>query len=170
MKILSFEILYIFFNFQILKFFETWTLIFFGKSWPPTNGISTPYLWYFDPSTHGISTPLPMVFWPLYLWYTLNPLPMVFWPPYPWYMTPLPMVYRPPYPWYFDPPTHGILTPLSMVYRTPYPWYFAYLLIRNEKGQNTIQVGGSVFNKRGQYTMGVKIPYDIGIRDLCNVL
>jgi hypothetical protein len=61
-------------------------------------------------------------------------------------LTPLPMVI-----W---PAIHGILTPLPMVYRTPYPWYFdppAYLLIRNEGGQNTtgvqftIQGGGVSF-------------------------
>ena len=42
-----------------------------------------------------------------------------------------------PYTWYFDPRTYGI--------STPYAWYFdppAYLLIRNEWGQNTIQGGG----------------------------
>ena len=57
MKFLSFEILYIIFNFEILKFFETFELsIFFGKIWPPTDGISSPlpieyrppYTWYFD--------------------------------------------------------------------------------------------------------------------------
>ena len=68
MKFLSFEILYIFFNFQILKLLN---LIFFLEHFdllpmvypppypsyigPPTYGILTP-------PTHGISTPLPMLF------------------------------------------------------------------------------------------------------------
>ena len=87
MKLLSFEILYIFLIFKFSNFLKLMKLNFFlGKFVPPTNGISTPlpmkyrppYLWYIDPPTHGISTPLPMV-------------------------------YRPPYLWYFDPPpTHGI--------------------------------------------------------------
>ena len=49
----------------------------------PTLGLSTPYPWYFDPSTPGISTALPMVFWSPYPWYIdpsihgiLTPLPM----------------------------------------------------------------------------------------------
>ena len=71
------------------------------------------------------------------------------------------MVYRPT--------THGILTPLPMVFwspthgtSTPYPWYFdplsmvfwppAYLLIRNEGGQNTMGVQFTI--QGGQYTMG----------------
>ena len=71
----------------------------------PTNGISTPYLWYIDP--------LPIVY--LYPTHCIST-------PYPLYIYTLPMVYRsPPYPWYFDPPTHGTLTPLPMVYRPPYP-------------------------------------------------
>ena len=150
MKFLSFEILYIFFNFQILKCFEIFELwIFFRKFWPPTDGISTslpmeywtPYPWYFDPPIHGISTPLPMIYWT-------------------------------PYPWYIDSRIHGILTPLPIKYRPPYTWYFdlpAYLLIRN--GGFNLQYRGSVFNKgvqytmdvnrpRVQFTMGFKIPYD----------
>jgi hypothetical protein len=71
---------------------------------------------------------------------------------------------------------YGILTPLFMVF-----WLSAYLLIRNEGSQNTMGVqfttqgGGSVFNKvgqytmnenwpRDQYTMGVGILYDTGIK------
>ena len=113
----NFEILWnskkiIFFNFQILIFFETFKLwIFFGKFWPPTD---------------GISIPLPMEYRPPYPWY-IDPPPMVFWPPYPWYidppthgiLTPQSMVYWPPYPWYIDPLTHGIANPLPMGYRTP---------------------------------------------------
>ena len=120
----------------------------------------------------SILTPLAMVYRPSYLWYfdppiygILNPLPMVFWPPYPWYI---------------EPPTNGNLTPLSMVYWPPTHdiWTPVNLLIRNEGGQNIMGVqftiqGGSDFNKRGQYgmdenwpmgqyTMGVKIPYDTG--------
>ena len=94
----------------------------------------TPYPRYFDPPTHGISTPLPMVIWP--------PLSMVYWPP-----------------------THDIWTPVN-------------LLIRKEGGQNTMGVqftiqGGQILIRggqyamdenwsMGQYTMGVKIPYDTG--------
>ena len=59
------------------------------------HGISTPYLWYFDPPTHGILTPLPMVYRPPYPWY--------FDPPIHGISTPIPMVY-------------GISTPLSMEY------------------------------------------------------
>jgi hypothetical protein len=69
----NFEILYNFFNFEILKLLNFKFL--------------TPYRWYIDPPTHGISTPLPMVFWPPYPWY-IDPLPMVFWTPYPWYIDP----------------------------------------------------------------------------------
>jgi hypothetical protein len=69
----NFEILYIFFNFQIFKFFKTFE--------PPTDGISTPlpmvywppYPWYIEPLTYDISTPISMVFWP--------PLPIEYWPP-----------------------------------------------------------------------------------------
>jgi hypothetical protein len=56
MKFLNFEILYIFFNFQILYFD------------PPTMVYRPPYPWYFDPPAHGILTPLPMVYQTL-LWY-----------------------------------------------------------------------------------------------------
>ena len=78
MKLLSFEILYIFFNFQIFKFF--------GENFdPPTDGISThlpmeyrpPYPWYIELPTYGILTPYP--------WYIdtptngmLTPLSMLF--------------------------------------------------------------------------------------------
>jgi hypothetical protein len=171
MKFLSFEILYIFFNLQIFKFFETWTLNYFLENFdplpmvyrPPTDGISTP-------PTHGILTSLPMEYRPHYPWYIdpptygiLTPLPMVYWTPYHVPMVPF------------------ISTPLSMVFWSPYTWYFdlpAYLLIRNLGGQNTLGVqftiqGGSVFNKgvqytmdvnwpRVQFTMGFKIPYDTG--------
>ena len=148
MKFLSFEILYIFFNFQILKLLN---FNFFLENIDPLPMVyQPPYPWNIDPP---------------YLWY-FDPLPMVFWPPFPWYidppthgiLTPLPMVYRPPYTWYFDLP--------------------AYLLIRNGGVQNTMGVqftiqGGSVFNKgvqytmdvnrpRVQFTMGFKIPYDTG--------
>ena len=147
MKFLSFEILYIFFNFQIFKFLKLLNFNFFcGKFWPPTDGISPPYPsnidppypWYIDPPTHGILTPLSMVYWPPYPWYIdplthgiSTPLPMVFWPPYPWYIDPpthgilnplpmvYPMVYWTPYPRYIDPPIHGILPPLPIEYRPP---------------------------------------------------
>jgi hypothetical protein len=118
MKFLSFEILYIFFYFQIFKNF--WTLkLFFGIFWPPTNGISTPlpmeyrppYTWYIDPPTYGIFTPLPMAYRPSYPWY--------FDPPIHGILTPLPMLYWTPYPWYIDPPIHGILTPLPIEYWPP---------------------------------------------------
>ena len=52
--------------------------------------------------------------------------------------------------WYIEPPIHGISNPQSMV----------NLLIRNERVQYTIEVqftiqgGGAVFNKGGQFTMG----------------
>ena len=52
----NFEILYIFFNFQIFKFFELYIFDPLPMVYQP------PYLWYFDPPTHGILTPLPMVF------------------------------------------------------------------------------------------------------------
>ena len=72
---------------------------------------------------------------------------MVCWPPYPWCIDILPMV--------FWPPTNGIWSPIPMVYwltthgiLTLYPWYIdplfmifwppAYILIRNEGGQNAI--------------------------------
>ena len=73
-----------------------------------------------------------------------------------------------PFPWYFDPRTYGILNPLpigisnpqSMVYRTPNPWYIeppAYLLIRNERVQNTIEVH---LPYRGQFSIrGINIPW-----------
>ena len=180
MKFLSFEILYIFFIFQILNF-----KFFFENFDPLAIVYRPPYPWYIDPSTHGILTPLSMVYWPPYPWYTdslthgiSTPLPMVFWPPYPWYidtpthgiLNPLPMVYRPPYQWYFG--------PLPIEYRPLYTWYFdppAYLLIRNGGSKyHTGGGGGSVFNKGVQYTMdvnwpwvqftmGFKIPYDTGI-------
>jgi hypothetical protein len=103
-NLMSFEILYIFFNFQNLKFVDFWTLIFFWKILTPLPIVYwPPYPWNIDPTTHGISTPLPMVFWPPYPWY-IEPLTM-----YPWYH-----LYRPPYPWYFDPPTHDILTSLHI--------------------------------------------------------
>ena len=114
MKFLSFEILYIFFNFQIWKLLNFKLLL---ENFDPLPMVyRPPYPWNIDPPTHGISTPLPMVFWPPYPWY--------FDPPIHGILTPLLMVYWPPYPWYIDPPTHGILTPLPMEYRTPYPWYF----------------------------------------------
>jgi hypothetical protein len=153
LKYLSFEILYIFFNFQIFKFFETWTWNFYLENFDPLPMVYRPlYPWNFDtPLTHDISTPLPMVFWPPYPWNIEPPIHYI--------STPLPMVYWTPYPWYIDPTTHRI--------STPYTWYFdlpAYLLIRNEGGQNTmgvqftIQGGGSVFNKGGQYTMDQNWP------------
>jgi hypothetical protein len=143
--------------------------------WPPTHGISTthgiltPYPWYIDPPTHGILTPLPMVYWPTYPWY-FDPLPMVYWPPYPWYfdppihgiLTPLPMVFWSPYPWYFEPPTHVYRTPTHGIL-TPLPIY--WLEMRGVKipwAFNLPYRGVSVFNKGGQFTMGVKIPYDTG--------
>ena len=93
--------------------------------WHPYPILWPSYPWYFDPPTYGILTPLPMIY---------RPLPMVFWPPthgvstsYPWYFDPLPMVYGAPYPWYID--------PLPMIC-----WPPAYLLIRNEEGQNTMEV------------------------------
>ena len=76
------------------------------------------------------------------------------------------MVYWSTYPWYFDPPTHGITNPLLRYYE---PLSFG----RNEGGQFAmrgfkiqwwkIDPGWKyhmVFWPRGQYTMGVKIPYD----------
>jgi hypothetical protein len=87
---------------------------------------------------------------------------MVYQPPTHCILTPLLMVYRhpthgilTPYPWYIyiDPPIHGILI--------PYPWYIdplsmvflppAYLLIRNEGGQNTMGVQFTI--QVGQYTI-----------------
>jgi hypothetical protein len=70
MKFLSFDILYIFFNFQTLNFFLKILTLTNGISTPPTHGISTPlpmvyrppYPWYFDPPIHSILTPLPMVY------------------------------------------------------------------------------------------------------------
>ena len=181
MKFLSFEILYIFFNFQILKLLN---FNFFLENFDPLPMVYRPlYPWNIDPPTHGISTPLPMVFWPP-THGILTPLSMVYWPPYPWdikpsthgILTPLSMVYRPPYPWYIEslthnistPPIHGILTPLPIEYcPPPTTWYFdlpAYLLIRNGGVQNTMGVqftiqGGSVFNKGVQYTMDVNRPW-----------
>jgi hypothetical protein len=74
----------------------------------------TPYPDYIELLIHGILNPLPMVFWPLYIWYIgpstngiLTPLHMVFYP--------LPMVYQTLYPWYFD-----SLTMVHCVYWTPY--------------------------------------------------
>ena len=78
----NFEILYIFFNFQILKLLNFKFL--------------TPYRWYIDLPTHGILTPLPMEYRTPYPWY--------FDPPTHGMLNPLPMVYQPSYPWYFDPP------------------------------------------------------------------
>ena len=52
--------------------------------------------------------------------------------------------------WHIEPPIHGLSNPTSMV----------NLLIRNERVQYTIEVqftiqgGGAVFNKGGQFTMG----------------
>ena len=132
----NFEILYIFFNFQNLKFVDFWTLILFGKLWPPTDSILTPlpmeyrppYPWNIDPPTHGISTPLPMVYWT----------------PYPWYR-----LYRPP---------------LSMVFWSPYTWYFdlpAYLLIRNGGGGGGSKYhGGSIYHTGVQFSIrGFNIPW-----------
>ena len=131
----------------------------------------------FWPHTHGISTPLPMVFWPPYRWY-FDPLTHGILTPYPWYidphthgiLTPLSMVFWPPYPWYFDPPIHDILNPLPMYIEppthgilTPLPIY--WLEMRGVKipwAFNLPYRGVSVFNKGGQFTMGVKIPYDTG--------
>jgi len=95
-----------------------------------------------------------------------NPLTMVYRPSYPYAIST-------PYPLYLNRPTHGISTPhpwyfdsLSMVYRpptddtcisSPLPMVFsppAYLLIRNEGGQNTMG-----FNLPYR---GVNIPYDTG--------
>ena len=137
-------------------------IFFFGKFWPPTDGISTPlpmeyrppYPWYIDPSTHGI-------------------------------LTPLSMVYRPPYPWYIDPPTHGISTPQPMVFWPPYLWYIKpSLMVLWTPPSLLIEMrGGSIYHEgvqntmtkiypwvkisyvnwpRGQFTMGFKIPYDTG--------
>jgi hypothetical protein len=84
-------------NFQI--FWNFWTLkLFFGKFWPPTDGISTLYPWNIDPPTHGISTPLPMVYWTPYPWYIDSPMHGI--------LTPLAIEYRPP--------THDILTSLHI--------------------------------------------------------
>jgi hypothetical protein len=106
--------------------------------------------------------PLTMVYRPSYPWYFNPLLPMVYQPPTHCILTPLLMVYRhpthgilTPYPWYIyiDPPIHGILI--------PYPWYIdplsmvflppAYLLIRNEGGQNTMGVQFTI--QVGQYTI-----------------
>ena len=140
--------IYFFLIFKFSNFLKLLNFkLFFGKFWPPTDGISTPlpmeyrppYPWYINPLTYGILTSLPMAYRPPYPWYfdppthvILTPLPMVYRPPYTWYfdppthgiLNPLPMVFWPTYPWYIDPPTHGILNPLPMVYRPPYPWYF----------------------------------------------
>ena len=121
---------------------------------------------------------LSMVYQTAYPWYFEPSYP------WPWYIDPLPMEYRLPYPWYFDPPTHGILTPLPMAFWPPYSWYFdpsypwyfeppthgiltppAYLLIRNEEVQNTMEGQYTMDENwpQGQNTMGVKIPYDSGL-------
>ena len=75
MKFLSFEILYIFFNFQILKLlnfklflenFDPLPMVYrppYPWNIDPLPMVYRPtYLWYFDPPTHGILTPLPMVY------------------------------------------------------------------------------------------------------------
>ena len=49
MKILSFEILYIIFNFHGISTPYPWYIE------PLTHGILTTYPWYIDPPTHGIS-------------------------------------------------------------------------------------------------------------------
>ena len=121
MKFFSFEILYIFFNFQNLKFVDFWTLIFFWKILTPLPIVYwPPYPWNIDPTTHGISTPLPMVFWPPYPWY-IEPLTYDI-------STPISMVFWPLLPIEYWPPTHDILTSLQN------------LLIRNGGVQNTMGV------------------------------
>jgi hypothetical protein len=88
--------------------------------------------------------------------------------PYPWYidphthgiLTPLSMVFWPPYQWYIEPPTHGILTPLPIYWLemrgVKIPWGFN--LPYRGGGQYTMDENWP----RGQFTMGVKIPYDTG--------
>jgi hypothetical protein len=94
--------------------------------WPPTNGIWSPIPMVYQPTTHGILTPPTNGILTPYPWY-LDPLPMEFWSPTHGTSTPLSMV--------FWPPTHDISNPLPMVC-----WPPAYLLIRNEGGQNTMGV------------------------------
>ena len=122
--------------------------------------------WYFDPPIHGILTPLPMLYWPPYPWYIDNPTHGIL----------------NPFPWNIEPLMHGILTPLAIEYRPPThdiltSLHIFLLLMGGFKipwGFNLPYRGGSVFNKgvqytmdvnrpRVQFTMGFKIPYDIGI-------
>jgi hypothetical protein len=133
----------------------------------------------YQPPSHGILTPLPMKYRPPYPWY-FDPLPMVYRPPYPWYFDPLTHGISTPLSMEYRPPTHGISTPLSMEYRPPTHDILISLPISwlEMGGQNTMGIqftiqGESVFNKgvqytmdenwpRGQFTMGLKIPYDTG--------
>ena len=78
---------------------------------------------------------LPMVYRPPYWWYIEHPTHGIL-TPYQWYIYIDPPIHGilNPYPWYVDPHIHGIFTPLPMIC-----WPPAYLLIRNEGGQLTIQ-------------------------------
>ena len=102
---------------------------------PPTCGIPTPCLSFFDP--------LLIVYQTRCLWYC-DPLFMVYrtpfvyfdpLPDYPWYIETLPMVFWPPTYGIKKKPVYcitmvywilayGILNPLSMVYWATCPWYF----------------------------------------------
>ena len=132
MKFLSFEILYIFFIFQILNF------KFFLENFDPLAIVyRPPYPWYIDPSTHGI----------------LNPLPMVYWPPYPWYFDPPTHdILTSLHIFWLEMGGGGFKIPWG--FNLPYRGGSIF----NKGVQYTMDVNWP----RVQFTMGFKVPYDTG--------